>query len=42
MNPIKKVFVELIKKYQENLDFKTIYIADSSLYTARNLADGEK
>jgi transposase len=34
----KKVFVELIKKYQENFDLETIYVADSALYTSSNLA----
>lgn len=38
----KKVFVELIKKYQENFDLETIYVADSALYTALNLAEMKK
>lgn len=38
----KKVFVEFIKKYQENFDLETIYIADSALYTSQNLAQMKK
>lgn len=35
----KKAFTKLIKKYQENIDLDTIYVADSALYTAPNLAE---
>jgi len=38
----KKIFVELIKKYQENFNLETIYVADSALYTALNLAEMKK
>jgi len=38
----KKVFTELIKTYQKNLDIETIYVADSALYTASNLAEMKK
>lgn len=33
----KTIFGELIKKYQANLDWSTIYVADCALYTAKNL-----
>jgi transposase len=35
----KKVFAELIKKYQENFDLETIYVADSAWYSAANLGE---
>jgi transposase len=35
----KKAFTKLIKKYQKNIDLETIYVADSALYTAANLAE---
>lgn len=38
----KKAFTKLIKKYQENIDVETIYVADSALYTASNLAEMKK
>jgi len=38
----KKVFVEFIKKYQENFELETIYVADSALYTTQNLAEMKK
>lgn len=33
----KTIFGELINKYQANLNWSTIYVADSALYTAKNL-----
>lgn len=33
----KSIFAEIIKKYEENISWETIYIADSALYTAKNL-----
>jgi transposase len=33
----KSIFAEIIKNYQENINWETIYIADSALYTAKNL-----
>jgi transposase len=38
----KKMFVELIKKYQKNFNLETTYIGDSALYTAPNLAVMER
>ena len=38
----KTIFVEVIKTYQKNIDLETIYVADSALYTAANLAEMEK
>jgi len=35
----KKAFTKVIKKYQENIDLETIYVADSALFTAPNLAE---
>jgi transposase len=33
----KTIFGELIEKCQSNLNWSTIYVADSALYTAKNL-----
>ncbi|BAQ59613.1 transposase [Geminocystis sp. NIES-3708] len=40
----KKIFVELIQKYQENFhfDLETIYLEDSALYTIPDLAVMER
>jgi len=33
----KNIFPLIIKAYQKNLNLETIYVADSALYTAKNL-----